>query len=205
MRYFAGLLLTFFALLLATTAVGAISQAAFRTVEAELGCRRSFAANNCEFWVDGAARTKVGYQGWSEAGLHTEVITRTADPPTELIIGQVVGAQNLSASSHANTTAIFVRGVFDQTSGRWLLDSLCQRRQPPQGTMSPDLEPQSLAFVMKRTRDDVCLWLTDAGQVPFSVEAIFVPPVYPEFVGRKQFVWANQRVSLFNQKRACVS
>jgi hypothetical protein len=190
MTYFAGLL-TFFALLLATTAVGAISQAAFRTVEAELGCRRSF-----------AARTK----GWSEAGLHTEVITETADLPTELIIGQVVGAQNLSASSHANTTAdIFVRGTFDQTSGRWLLDSLCQRRQPPQGTMSPDLEPQTLAFVMKRTRDDVCLWLTDAGQVPFSVEAIFVPPVYPEFVGRKQFVWANQRVSLFNQKRACVS
>ncbi|ELR25210.1 uncharacterized protein ACA1_289630 [Acanthamoeba castellanii str. Neff] len=205
MKYYTSLLACF-ALLLATTAVGAISPATLRTVEAELGCRRSFAANNCEFWVDGAARTKVGYQGWSEAGLHSEVITKTADPPTELIIGQVVGAQNLSTSSQANTTVdIFVRGTFDQTSGRWLLDSLCQRRQPPQGTMSPDLEPQTLAFVMKRTRDDVCLWLTDAGQAPFIVEAVFVPPVYPEFVGRKQFVWANQRVSLFNQKRACVS
>ena len=41
----------------------------------QLGCLRSFEVKNREFrvWM---ARLERGYQGWSKAGLHSEVIVR---------------------------------------------------------------------------------------------------------------------------------
>jgi hypothetical protein len=181
-----------------------------RSVETQLGCRESYAANNCEFWVDGVARTKVSYQGWVEVGLHAEIVTRTSDAPAELVVGQVVRAQSLNTTSadgdnNSTTRELFTRGKFDRTAGRWLMDTVCQRGRPAENIMSPDLEPETLAYVMKRVKGSVCLWLTDAGGVPFGVETTFVPPVFPEWVGRKEYVWANQRVAVFNQKQACVT
>jgi len=164
-----------------------------------LGCRQSYRANNCEFWVDGVAQTKVGYQGWSEAGLHTEL--KVNKDITDLFdLFQVILYQN---STTNKTTGFSLRASFEQNRQVWVIETVYKTVVPDQRTVWPNMDPQYMTYVMKRRTDKVCLWLSEPTEEAFSLEAVFKPPLYPLQAGRKQMVWANQQVALFDQKRSC--
>ncbi len=165
-----------------------------------LNCTKSYPANSCEFWVDGAAKTIVAYQGFYQKTLYSEIkVNKPSDDEELFVVGQWLFVFNHTD----NSTFIATQYADFSGNGTWEIDFLYEQRQGNSVTLSPHYEVFKFSYFMQHQPSGVCFWLTDAGQVPFVLQYSFQLPVYPIHVGRMEFNWANQEVSLFNQKHVC--